>query len=120
LWAGVKDLCEPLNLKLVRLDVNAPAIHEDYHARWDRMADDGEDRVVWRADIPLEVRKQVIGRLEVIGYQDDEPVWRKILTLGSLVQGFETTATELMRAGKETVGTGSGPYVFKTEEVRVP
>jgi UDP-GlcNAc:undecaprenyl-phosphate GlcNAc-1-phosphate transferase len=122
LWAGVKDLCEPLNLKAVRLDVNAPAIHEGYHARWDRMADDAEDRVVWRAEIPLEVRKQVIGRLEIIGYQDEEPVWRKILTLGSLVQGFETTATELMHAGKEApiAGAGSGPYVFKTDEVRVP
>jgi UDP-GlcNAc:undecaprenyl-phosphate GlcNAc-1-phosphate transferase len=106
----------------VLLDVNAPAIHEGYHARWDRMADDAEDRVLWRADIPLEVRKQVIGRLEVIGYQDEEPVWKKILTLATLVQGFETTATELMGAGKEpqTAGAGSGPYVFKTDEVRVP
>jgi UDP-GlcNAc:undecaprenyl-phosphate GlcNAc-1-phosphate transferase len=120
LWAGVKDLCEPLNLMAVRLDVNAPAIHEDYHARWDSTADDADDDVVWRAEIPLAVGKQVIGRLEVVGYQDDEPVWRKILTLGSLVQGFETTATELMRAGRETNGTGAGAFVFKADELRVP
>jgi UDP-GlcNAc:undecaprenyl-phosphate GlcNAc-1-phosphate transferase len=116
LWGGVKDLSEPLNLKALRLDVNAPAIHEGYHARWDRMADDAEDRVMWRAELPLEVHKQVIGRLEVIGYQDDEAVWKKILSLAKLVQAFETTATELMHGATN----GRTPYVYKTDEVRVP
>ncbi len=119
LWVGVKDLSEPLNLKALRLDVNAPAIQEGYHARWDRMADDAEDRVVWRAELPLEVRKQVIGRLEVIGYQDEEPVWQKILTLGKLVQGFEIAATELMHGVPEVRPTAAAPYVFKTDEVPV-
>jgi UDP-GlcNAc:undecaprenyl-phosphate/decaprenyl-phosphate GlcNAc-1-phosphate transferase len=97
LWVGVQDLSGPLNLKALRLDVNAPAIQEGYNARWDSTAEGVDDRIVWRAEIPLEVRKQVIGRLEVIGYQDDEPVWKKIVTLAKLVQGFETTAMELMR-----------------------
>ncbi len=119
LWIGIKALSEPLNLKALRLDVNAPALHEGYHARWDRMAVDAEDRVLWRADIPLEVRKQVIGRLEVIGYQDEEPVWKKILTLGQLVQGFETTATELVHP-REEARSAAVPYVFKNDEIRNP
>jgi len=123
LWDGVKDLSEPLNLQTLRLDVNAPAIHEGYHARWDRMSNDAEDQVVWRADLPLEVRKQVIGRLQIVGYQDDDPVWNKILTLSKLVQAFEKTATDLMRSPMEPRPALPTPYMFKSDksdELRVP
>jgi UDP-GlcNAc:undecaprenyl-phosphate GlcNAc-1-phosphate transferase len=123
LWDGVMDLSETLNLQTLRLDVNAPAIQEGYHARWDRMANDAEDQVVWRADVPLEVRKQVIGRLQIVGYQDEDPVWNKILTLSKLVQAFEKTATELMLSRVAPRPVLPTPYMFKTDksdELRVP
>jgi UDP-GlcNAc:undecaprenyl-phosphate GlcNAc-1-phosphate transferase len=98
LWLAVTDQCELMNLKAVRLDVNAPALHEGYHARWDRGRENSEEQVLWRADIPLTAGKQLIGRLEVVGYQDDVPVWRKIQTLSLMVQTFETTADQLVSA----------------------
>jgi UDP-GlcNAc:undecaprenyl-phosphate GlcNAc-1-phosphate transferase len=122
LWVGIKELSEPLNLQSLRLDVNAPAIHEGYHARWDRSRDEAEEQVVWRAEIPLEVHKQAIGRLEIVGYQDDEPIWQKILTLAKLVQGFETTAAVLTNGAWDLRATDvtPSPYLRKKDEVRVP
>jgi UDP-GlcNAc:undecaprenyl-phosphate GlcNAc-1-phosphate transferase len=96
LWAELTEAAQPMNLRTVCLDVNAPALHEGYHARWDRGVNEAEGEVVWRADIPLTAGKQVIARLEVVGYQDDEPVWLKIQTLSQMVQTFETAADQLV------------------------
>jgi UDP-GlcNAc:undecaprenyl-phosphate/decaprenyl-phosphate GlcNAc-1-phosphate transferase len=96
LWAGVTDLARQLNLKAVRLDVNAPALHEGYHARWDRGIEESEEQIVWSADIPLTAGQHTIGRLEVVGYQDAGPVWMKIQALSRMVQTFEMTADLLI------------------------
>jgi UDP-GlcNAc:undecaprenyl-phosphate GlcNAc-1-phosphate transferase len=85
----------PLNLKTVRLDVNAPALHEGYHARWDRPDEETEERALWRTEVPLTSQRRVIGRLEIEGYQDDEPVSQKMGRVSKLVQDFETTAALL-------------------------
>src|SRR5262249_41183307 len=42
LWRSLTVCASKLDLKTVRLDVNAPAIYEGYHARWDRFAQDAE------------------------------------------------------------------------------
>jgi UDP-GlcNAc:undecaprenyl-phosphate GlcNAc-1-phosphate transferase len=93
-----KDLVEALaarafdlNLKALRLDVNAPAIHEGYHAAWDRFDEELENTCLWRAEIPLAVQGQTGGRLEVSGYQDDEPIWKKIAMIVHLLEKFEDT-----------------------------
>ena len=41
----------------------------------------------------LRAQGQTIGRLQVVGEEDEEPVWRKIATLAKLVQDFQRTAT---------------------------
>jgi UDP-GlcNAc:undecaprenyl-phosphate GlcNAc-1-phosphate transferase len=115
LWSGVTDLAQQLNLKAVRLDVNAPALHEGYHARWDRGIEESEEQIVWSADIPLTAGQHTIGRLEVVGYQDAEPVWMKIQALSQMVQTFETTA-DLLVNGAWPDATKT-PYTLKTDQV---
>jgi UDP-GlcNAc:undecaprenyl-phosphate GlcNAc-1-phosphate transferase len=117
LWAGVTDLAQQLNLKAVRLDVNAPALHEDYHARWDRGIEVSEEEVLWRADIPLTAGQHMIGRLEVVGYQDAEPVWMKIQALSQMVQTFETTADLLVNGAWNGTAKTAPPYTLKTDQV---
>jgi hypothetical protein len=97
--------------------VNAPAINEGYHARWDRAHDQGEgDAAVWRAEVPLSAQGRTIGRLEVIGDGDDESVWEKMAVLAELVQDFETSATRLTNGAWEALAEGkSGPHAFRTE-----
>jgi UDP-GlcNAc:undecaprenyl-phosphate GlcNAc-1-phosphate transferase len=118
LWVAITELGQQLNLKKVRLDVNAPALHEGYHGRWDRALEEPEEQIVWRADIPLTAGGHALGRLEVVGYQDTEPIWMKIQTLSHMVQTFESTADLLVSgARQEAAKTPTSSYTLKTDQV---
>ena len=87
LWDALTAKAEALNLRQVRLDVNAPSLHEAYHARWDCEHDDGEAPHLWRAEIPVRARGVAVGRLEIVGGPDHEPVWMKIAALTKAMEG---------------------------------
>jgi UDP-GlcNAc:undecaprenyl-phosphate GlcNAc-1-phosphate transferase len=57
----------PIGLERVRLDVNAPALHESYHEVWDCGVEDLRESGLWRTEFPLFLRGQVVGQLEVTG-----------------------------------------------------
>ena len=95
LWLHISACGQLLNLRTINLDVNAPAIFEGYHASMQRAPAPSDETSTWRAEIPLVAQGQTIGRLQVVGEQDEEPVWQKIATLAKLVQNFEFTATQL-------------------------
>ena len=97
LWVNFMAGSEHLNLVMIRLNVNAPALHEGYHARWDHAHEDGEEKTVWRAEIPLMVDDHVLGRLDVVGLQDHESVRDKMEALLKLVEYFEAEASDLVR-----------------------
>ena len=66
-WAELMEAAENATLQSISLDVNAPALHENYHARWDCA-----DRAVpethrWLVGVPLFAHGQLIGRLAVSG-----------------------------------------------------
>lgn len=88
-WSAVTACAGALNLRSLCLDVNAPALHEDYHARWSCRREQGENPGLWSAEIPLMVGGQAAGRVEVTGHRDDQPVWEKIAILTKLVEGIE-------------------------------
>ena len=85
-WSAVTAGAVALNLRQMRLDVNAPSLHEGYHARWDRDQEDGEAPRLWRAEIPLTAAGLTVGRLEVVGVPDGEPIWRKLAALTQAVE----------------------------------
>jgi UDP-GlcNAc:undecaprenyl-phosphate GlcNAc-1-phosphate transferase len=95
LWKHVTTYAEQLELASVCLDVNAPALHEGYHARWGRVQSDVENPSFWRAEIPLAAGGQVVGRLEITGLRDDEPVWEKIALAGKIIEDVEAVLTSL-------------------------
>jgi UDP-GlcNAc:undecaprenyl-phosphate GlcNAc-1-phosphate transferase len=128
LWTTIIACSPRLNLKRVCLDVNAPSINEGYHACWNRPHDDTEGINMWRAEIPLRVGDRSIGRLEVLGYWDREPVWKKMATLAELVPDFELTASALTRDSwkglpptpiEPTAEVASPEYVSQTQQVQV-
>src|SRR5262249_10933636 len=90
-WTDIVGTGIEMKLKRVRLDINAPALHESYHARWvnprEEDSETGEDS--WSVAIPLVLRAQPVGRLEVAGVRDDRPVWKKIAVLTKHVQDLE-------------------------------
>jgi UDP-GlcNAc:undecaprenyl-phosphate GlcNAc-1-phosphate transferase len=88
LWDGLKATALEWNIDRLCLNVNAPALHEAYHARWDRSPDEGEVPTLWRAEIPLTARGQQVGCLEVAGPPDQQPVWKKIARFTEVLEAF--------------------------------
>jgi hypothetical protein len=72
--------------------------------------------------VPLLAHGKTLGRLEVLGAQDHEPVWQKIALLAQLVEDFETTAALLTDPVlKPTLTNGrSGPHAPWPEPARTP
>ncbi|MFL5338839.1 MAG: glycosyltransferase family 4 protein [Gemmataceae bacterium] len=102
LWQSVTETADQLNLLSVRLNVNIPAIHEGYHARWDRILSPAETNQIWKADIPLALRNQLVGRLEFTGLVDRNAVWEKIAILSKVAEDIEQSVellTDSFRAG---------------------
>jgi UDP-GlcNAc:undecaprenyl-phosphate/decaprenyl-phosphate GlcNAc-1-phosphate transferase len=87
LWNILTEEAERLDLQQLLLDVNAPALHEGYHARWDRFRSGNEDTPnLWRCEIPLSADGHSVGRLEIAGQTGGTPVWVKLEMLTRLVE----------------------------------
>lgn len=95
LWRQVTDFAEQVQLRAVCLDVNAPALHEGYHARWGRVPDDAETPSFWRTEIPVALRGQIVGRLEFTGAYVGAPVGETIALVAKLVEDVELSLAGL-------------------------
>lgn len=96
LWANLLAWMDRFGLKMLRLNVNFPALHEGYHDYWCSPHEEGEESLLWRAEIPLEVTGKGLGRLELVGERDHEPVWLKISMVMEVVARFEAAAGQLI------------------------
>src|SRR5205823_714129 len=119
LWKNVTAFAEQLRLKSVCLDVNAPAMHEGYHARWGRVQGYSENPGYWRTEVPLAANGQVVGRLEVTGQRNGQPVGETIAVVAKIVGDVEAVMAGLTApphaprlvefAAPESVGLESVP-----------
>jgi UDP-GlcNAc:undecaprenyl-phosphate GlcNAc-1-phosphate transferase len=95
LWGKFTAQANDLNLKMIRLDVNAPSIYEGYHAQWKCLRNGSEAMGEWRAEIPLTVHGQSTGRLEAVGRRGIEPVSVQIATLVEFAECLEAAVANL-------------------------
>jgi UDP-GlcNAc:undecaprenyl-phosphate GlcNAc-1-phosphate transferase len=95
----VADRAFDLNLQTVRLDVSAPAFHEDYHAQWDRFEEEVDD-CLWRADLPLLVAGHAVGYLRVSGYLDPEPLAAKVEALTRIIEEFQKSSDAFLQGSR--------------------
>ncbi len=97
IWEELTAVAFRRNFRSLCLDVNAPAMHEGYHARWDRFGSTGshEEKTDWRADLPITLGGKVIGRLTAIGLLDSEPIWVKLQQLAEMVRTTEINVHRL-------------------------
>ncbi len=103
LWRELTEFAAQSNLQSIRLDVSLPALHEEYHARWDRPHATDEVRDLWATTVPLMAGGQLIGRLEIRGRRDDVPVCDKILQVARFVENLERTAAAALPASSPTL-----------------
>jgi UDP-GlcNAc:undecaprenyl-phosphate GlcNAc-1-phosphate transferase len=97
LWSKLTAHASELDLKMICLDVNAPAVYEGYHAHWQCLEYGSEGAAEWRAEIPLTVHGQSTGRLEAVGRRGPGPVSAQIATLVEFAEGLEATVAKLSR-----------------------
>src|SRR5262249_32015040 len=109
LWSLLTQHAETRRLLYLRLDVKAPAHHEGYHARWDRCPQETEPLNLWRVEIPLTAHGVVLGRLDVAGQQNDEPVWQQLAAVMRIVDGFDPTLIPLPAPSYPRVEPTRGP-----------
>jgi UDP-GlcNAc:undecaprenyl-phosphate GlcNAc-1-phosphate transferase len=107
LWQRVLDWEEVLHLCRLRLDVNAPAMGEDYHAHWYSCPIvNEEDEGLWLAQIPLTIQGRSIGKLEMSGRCNGEALGEILVVLSKMVQDFEDNVS-LLADGAATTRTNS-------------
>ncbi len=95
LWNALSDYAERFDLCLVQLNVNLPALHEEYHAVWKRKHGSDHDQM-WHATLPLICDNQVIGRLRLAGQAaKNEAVSRWMAELIEGLKPFEEQVQEL-------------------------
>jgi UDP-GlcNAc:undecaprenyl-phosphate GlcNAc-1-phosphate transferase len=116
-WKDITARVDLLNLQTVCLDVNAPAWHEDYHVRWDRVGPMVPPFRLWRAEIPLFGQGQTVGRLTVSGPRDEVPIAEKLARLSEVVDAAERRVTEVARAG---VTPPPVPFAVRSEPAATP
>jgi UDP-GlcNAc:undecaprenyl-phosphate GlcNAc-1-phosphate transferase len=92
LWDRLIDHAETWQLLHLRLDVNAPALHEGFHARWDCREQEAEPLNRWRMEMPLTANGMVLGRLDLAGLQSEEPVWRQVAAVTRIMDEFDPTS----------------------------
>jgi UDP-GlcNAc:undecaprenyl-phosphate GlcNAc-1-phosphate transferase len=92
-WRRLLAAADDLDLRSVRLDVNAPAWHEGFHGRWDRKAGPDDNADLWRLELPVLSHGQLIGRLTVAGIRaEDIPFTEQLAQLARLVADAEADA----------------------------
>jgi UDP-GlcNAc:undecaprenyl-phosphate GlcNAc-1-phosphate transferase len=91
LWAILSDFALESNLRQLRLDVNAPALHEAYHARWEMPHQESEVADTWRIEIPVVTRGIGVGRMLIAGAVGSEPVWTRIEAISRTIEQYTAT-----------------------------
>ncbi len=94
-WLELATHADRLNLHGLCLDVNAPAVHENYRAWRHNPALVAEDRLL-RVEIPLFGKDNLpLGRLSVSVARDERPLSEVLAAFAELVEVVEVQAADL-------------------------
>ena len=112
LWQTLTEFAETFDLHSIQLNVNLPAIGEEYHASWDRRGRP-PDSELWHSDIPLVAGNVTVGRLKITGACTEGSVcyWMGDLITGlkpfeaHLIQLLEDSASPVVGYNQEAVST---------------
>jgi UDP-GlcNAc:undecaprenyl-phosphate GlcNAc-1-phosphate transferase len=95
IWGGLAEAAKELNLLAIHLDVNAPALHEGYHARWGKLGSSPDSANEWRTELPIFLDGQVIGRLTAVGASHPGSIMRTLSQLADMLKYAESGASKL-------------------------
>ena len=95
LWLRLLEQCDRYHLTSVYLDVNHPALREDFTAKWvsDAPAD---PRQSWRTDLPVLCNGQTVGWLRVVAEHTGDRATDRIADLMATLAEFEKELVDLL------------------------
>jgi UDP-GlcNAc:undecaprenyl-phosphate GlcNAc-1-phosphate transferase len=70
MWCRLKEFATESELNQIMLDVNAPWLHEGFHADWVRKGVKGGTSNQWRVELPMVVEGRVFARIVVQAPRD--------------------------------------------------
>ena len=90
LWDSLTDYANRFDLLSIQLNVNLPALNEEYHVNWNRRNSASGQQ--WTTEIPLIVGKSTVGRLKFSGLASDGDfsAW-----MGELIEGLKPFESQL-------------------------
>ena len=103
IWSDLIREAEASGLRAVHLDVNAPALHECFHARWQVPKTSIEFRqAACRIELPLSVGLTHIGQLELAGDPIAACNETNMKRLLSIAQTFQEAIDEMLQPSDAT------------------
>jgi UDP-GlcNAc:undecaprenyl-phosphate GlcNAc-1-phosphate transferase len=115
LWETLIDYANRFDLSSIQMNVNLPALNEEYHATWNRRAR-GPDLQEWSADIPLIAGEITVGRLKISGRSAPGSIctW-----MGEIIDGlrpFELQMLSLLSDQMQTVPVSQSTPALRGNE----
>lgn len=96
-WEGFTESVDKLRLTEIHLDLDLPAVHEGYHASWER-SEKGLRERCWQIEFLLVSDGRPIGRLAVSGARSGQDAHQDIQQLLELIEPLEVQVAELSEA----------------------
>ncbi|MBL8892704.1 MAG: undecaprenyl/decaprenyl-phosphate alpha-N-acetylglucosaminyl 1-phosphate transferase [Planctomycetaceae bacterium] len=109
LFQLAQKFAEENGLDKLKLDINAPWLHESYHAVWQSPSShliDGEDE--WGASFPLVLQERVFGRIEVFARSGAADAYRCLPKLMDLLENASLPTIESPPTGGPAKPTVAG------------
>lgn len=94
LWAALTESAEKLQLTKINLDLNVPAISENFHGNWSSNGHE-ERQSEWKLKLPLAVAGHSAGSLTIAGNRDDRSACPNIELILEIVEPFEARLRDL-------------------------
>lgn len=112
LWETLTEYAERFDLTSVQLNVNLPALNEEYHVNWNRR-ERGPERQQWTTDIPLSVDQITVGRLRIAGQSTDGSICS---LMGDLIAGLKPFELQISQLLADQLNSSTLPvHQSKTE-----
>lgn len=119
LFQQITETAEERGLQKVCLDINAPALQERYHARWDCVFQSVEVPDLWQVQVPLCLRGQVVGRLEMAGQRGGMSVGENLEQLSAWVDDVQEAIYSQLCWAPHAATDLAGPALVKIGAGRV-
>ena len=111
LWKMLLAWSRDLDFYRLLLDINAPALHEGYHADWESKEKVSEESVLWRSELPLNVHGHTLGRIVLIGHHRGRKMAELMASVAMLVEDIEHALPIVVHASHG----GPAPHFFPTK-----